>query len=129
MKKKLLPRTSRRHRRDEIIKKAKEGAFDRNPLLATPHDLVCKACGCTHRKTYLDYLKSGRFELGKTETVEVARSAPTISGLSRTAERITPIIIRVACKRCGADTAYSPISLEYLLFTVRKQWAPEHMYI
>jgi len=82
-----------------------------------------------HRETYLDYLKTGRFELGKTETVEADHSASPITGLSRTVERITPIIIRVACKRCGAETAYSPVSLEYLLFTARKQREPEHMYI
>ena len=107
----------------------REAVFDRNSLLVVPHDLVCKECGCSQKITYLHYLKSGRFELGKTEMVEVDRAAPTITGLSRTIERITPIRIRVRCKRCQTEISFSPVSLEYLLFIARKEKATEEMYI
>ena len=79
--------------------------------------------------TYLDHLKSGSFELGKTRAVEVTVAAPTISGLSRTIEKVTPIIIRVKCKRCENEISGSPISLEYLLFTAGKQQKSEYMYV
>jgi hypothetical protein len=113
----------------EIVDKARKGFFDGNPLLATPHRLVCKACGCTREITYLSYLKSGRFKLGKTRVVEVAYAAPTITGLGRTTERATPIMIRVKCRRCGSEMSCSPVSLEYLLFTVAREQKLEQMYV
>lgn len=121
--------TFRLHSKDEITKKAREGVFNCNPLLASSHELVCEACGSVQKITYLDHLKSGSFEMGKTRAVEVTVAAPTISGLSRTTERITPIIIRVKCKRCKNKIFCSPISLEYLLFTARKQQKSEYMYV
>jgi len=115
--------------KNEIISRAREGVFDRNPLLATPHELVCTSCGCKRKITYLDRLKSGRFELGKTEVVEVAYAALTVEGLSRMLERITPIIITARCERCGTEMSFSPISLEYLLFTAERQQTVEQMYV
>ena len=115
--------------KEEIINRAKTGVFDRNPLLATPHELVCKACGCTRKITYLDHLKSGRFELGETQMVEVSYAAPSIFGLSHAMERITPIIIAIRCKRCGTETSCSPVSLEYLLFTATKKQKLKNMYV
>lgn len=112
-----------------IIDMARKGVFNRNPMLAASHELACKACGCTQKITYLDRLKSGRFELGKTRVVEVAVAAPTISGLLSTRERITPIIIRVRCERCEAEISCTPVSVEYLLFTARKPQKLEYMYV
>lgn len=120
---------SRRHLREEVVKKSREGVFDRNPLLVIPHDLLCKGCGCSQKVTYLYYLRSGRFRLGKTEMVEVDRASLTITGLSRTVEKITPIIIRVRCKGCQTEISFSPVSLEYLLFIARKGEATEEIYI
>jgi DNA-directed RNA polymerase subunit RPC12/RpoP len=104
----------------EIIAEAKKGMFNSNPLLTTPHEVVCKECGYRRNIVFLDYVRSGAFELGKTEMVEVVHAAPTFTGLGQTLERMTPLIIRVKCERCGAETAYSPLSLEYLLFTTQR---------
>jgi len=119
----------RRNPRDEIINRARKGVFDRNPLLATPHELVCKACGCKREITYLDHLKSGRFELGETQMVEVSYAFPTTLGLSHAMERITPLIMTVKCERCGTEISCSPVSLEYLLFTATKQEKMRNMYV
>lgn len=113
----------------KIVDKARKRVFNGNPLLATPHRLVCKACGCTRRITYLSYLKSGQFELGETRVVEVVYAAPTLTGLGRTMERATPIIIRVKCGKCGTEMSCSPVSLEYLLFTAGKEQKLEQMYV
>jgi len=122
-------RVSRRYYKVEVINKAKKGVFNGNPLLVASHWLLCKACGCVQKVIYLNYLKSGSFELGKTRAVEVAVAAPTILGLSLTRETITPIIIRVKCKRCQTEIMCSPVSLEYLLFIARKQQKLEYMYV
>jgi len=129
MKRKSRTGVFRRSPKEEIIDRASKGAFDRNPLLATPHELVCKACRCTRKITYLDHLKSGRFELGETQMVEVSYAAPTIFGLSHAMERITPIIITIRCKRCGTEMSCSPVSLEYLLFTATKKQKLKNMYV
>jgi len=129
MKRKLSPSILRHNPKDDIINKAKKGVFDRSPLLATPHEIVCKTCGCKRKITYLDHLKSGRFELGKTQMLEVFYPAPTILGLSHTTERITPLIITVRCERCGIEISCSPVSLEYLLFTATKLEKMKNMYV
>jgi len=129
MKRKSSPSILRHNPKDEIINKAKKGAFDHNPLLATPHELVCRACGCKLKITYLDHLKSGRFEFGETRMVEVSYAAPTMSGLGHAVERITPLIMKVKCERCGTEISCSPISLEYLLFTATKQEKMRNMYV
>ena len=129
MKRKHGTSNLRRNPKDEIIKRAKKGVFDHNPLLATPHELVCRACGCKRKITYLDHLKSGKFEFGEAQAIEVSHAAPTILGISHTMERITPLIITVKCERCGTEISYSPISLEYLLFTAKKQEKMKNMYV
>ncbi|MFQ6080360.1 MAG: hypothetical protein ACE5OW_01665 [Candidatus Bathyarchaeia archaeon] len=129
MEKASKPRFPGRFSKKALLDMARKGIFNRNPMLAASHELVCKACGCTQKITYLDRLKSGRFELGETRVVEVAVAAPTISGLLSTRERITPIIMRVRCERCGAEIPCSPVSLEYLLFTARKPQKLEYMYV
>lgn len=75
------PRFPGRFSKEAIVDMARKGVFDRNPMLAASHELACKACGCTQKITYLERLKSGRFELRKTTVVEVAVAAPTILGL------------------------------------------------
>jgi len=113
----------------EIIDNAKEGVFDPNPLLATIHNIRCKACGFTQKITYLDHLKSGQFEFGETQTIEVSYAAPTLSGLSYTTEKRTPLIITVGCEKCGNAMQCSPVSLEYLLFTISRQHKLKSMYV
>jgi len=129
MKRKSGPSILRHNPKDEIINRARKGVFDRNPLLAAPHELVCKACGCKRKITYLDHLKSGRFELGETQMVEVSYAAPTILGLSHAMERITPLIMTFRCERCGTEISCSPVSVEYLLFTATKEEKMRNVYV
>jgi hypothetical protein len=129
MKGKPSPSIFRRNPKEEIVNRARKGLFDRNPLLATSHQVTCEACGFTQKITYLDYLKAGRFELGETQMIEVSYAAPTIFGLSHAVERITPIIMTIRCERCGTEISCSPVSLEYLLFTTTKQQKLKSMYV
>ena len=102
---------------EELKEKAEQGVFDRNPLLATPHEVVCRDCKYRNRVVFLEYLKSGQFEIGETRMIEVTFTYPTATGLGRALERATPIIIHIKCKKCGSVISYSPMNLEYLLFT------------
>lgn len=113
----------------KIIKKAREGAFDRNPLLATSHQAICKTCGCAYEMVYLHHLKSGKFEIGETQMVEMVYSSLVMPELEHVKEKVTPIIIKFKCDKCGTETAYSPISLEYLMYTVTKPPKLEFMYV
>ena len=106
--------------KEEIRAEAERGVYNRNPLLATPHGVVCKTCGHRSSVVFLDYLKSGAFELEKTRMVEVVQAAPTVTGLGQTMERMTPITLKIKCERCGAEMSHSPLSLEYLVFTTRR---------
>ena len=110
--------------KDEIRRMAEAGVFDRNPLLAVPHEVRCKDCGYGNRAIFLEFLRSGKFEVGETKIVEVTYAAPTFTGLGRTLERSTPLMFRIECKRCGTVTTHTPMSLEYLLFTSRKRETP-----
>jgi len=129
MKRKPSSNIFRRNPKEEIINRAKKGAFDHNPLLAASHQVACKTCGFAQKITYLDHLKSGKFELGETQIIEVSYTAPTIFGLSHAVERITPIVISIRCERCGTEVSCSPVSLEYLLFTATKQQKLKNMYV
>ena len=115
--------------KEEVVTRAKKGVFDRNPLLATVHQVECTACGFTMKVTYLDYLKTGRFEVGKPQVIEVSYAAPTIFGLSHGMERITPIIITIRCERCGTELSTSPVSLEYVMFTSTMHQKLKAMYV
>ncbi|KON29037.1 hypothetical protein AC480_03670 [miscellaneous Crenarchaeota group archaeon SMTZ1-55] len=106
--------------KEEIRTQAERGAYDRNPLLATRHEVVCQTCGQKCSIVFLDYLKAGAFELEQTKMVEVVHAAPTITGLEQTMEQMTPITFTIHCKRCGAETPHSPLTLEYLVFTTRR---------
>jgi len=105
----------------EIREEAERGVFDRNPLLVAPHEVVCNDCRHRNRVVFLEYLRSGRFEVGETEMIEVTYAAPTLTGLGHTLERTTPLVIRIECERCGTITSCSPVSLEYLLFTTTRK--------
>jgi ribosomal protein L37E len=129
MKKKSSSSVFRRDIKEEVVNSARRGVFDGNPLLATPHQVVCKACGFSQKITYLDYLKSGKFELGETRMIEVSYAAPTLFGLSHAMEKRTPIIMTARCERCGTEISCSPVSLEYLLFTATKQQKLKNMYV
>jgi len=131
MKEKFSPskRISQQVLKAKIIGKAREGAFDRNPLLATSHQAICKACGCAHEVVYLRHLKSGRFEIGDTQMVEVVYTYLAIPELEHATEKVTPILIKFKCGKCGTETVYSPVSLEYLMYTAAKPPKFELMYV
>lgn len=122
-------RVSKRNLKAKVMQKVREGVFDRNPLLGTPHMVECKGCGCLQKVTYLKFLRSGRFEFGKTETVEVAYAAPTLLGLSYSSESVTPLLIRIECRRCGAKISCCPTSVEYLMFTARRRVKSDQIYV
>jgi len=131
MKEKFNPkeRISQQMLKAKIMKKAREGAFDRNPLLATLHQAICKTCGCAYEMVFLRHLKSGKFEIGDTQMVEVVYTYLAIPALEQATEKVTPIIIKFKCGKCGAETACSPISLEYLMYTMAKPPKLELMYV
>jgi len=133
MKKRISSRqesnTSQRDLKDKIVDRVREGVFDRNPLLATPHTVECKSCGCPQEITYLRFLRAGKFELGKTRMIEVAYDDLAFLGLSYTTESVTPILIKIKCEKCGTEISCCPTSLEYLMFTARRQVESEQIYV
>lgn len=129
MKKKATPTISRRNSKREIIKWARNGSFDDNPLLTNPHNVTCKSCGFSEKTTYLDHLKAGKFEIGEIRTIAVSYAAPTILGLSHAIEKTTPITMTIPCDRCGAEISCSPVSLEYLFFTTTRKQKLKNMYV
>ncbi len=104
----------------EVMAEAQRGVFNRNPLLTTPHEVMCMHCKDRRTVVFLDYVRAGAFNLGKTETVDVVHAAPTLTGLEHTVEQMTPLIIHIHCGRCGSETSYSPLTVEYLLFTLQR---------
>jgi hypothetical protein len=122
-------RISQQMLKAKIMKKASEGTFDRNPLLATSHQAICKACGCAYEMVYLRHLKSGKFEIGDTQMVETVYSYFAIPDLEHATEKVTPIIFKFKCGKCGTEIFCSPISLEYLMYTATKPPKPETMYV
>ena len=101
-----------------IMDEAKKNTFDRNPLLNTAHQALCKNCGNIMSLIYLDYLKSGHFKLGEAKTVEALQAYA--SSFIYEKEQATPIIIEVKCAQCESKNEVKPVSLEYLLFTIGK---------
>lgn len=106
--------------KEKIRELAGKGVFDRNPLLSAPHKVSCKDCRYGNRVVFLEYLRSGRFEIGETKMLEVTYATP-ITGLGRTIERSTPLVFKIECTRCGTVTPYAPVSLEYLLFATERR--------
>ena len=106
--------------KEKIRELTGKGVFDRNPLLSTPHEVTCKDCRHRNRVVFLEYLRSGRFEVGETKMLEVTYVTP-ITGLGRTIERSTPLVFKIECRRCGTVTPYAPVSLEYLLFSTERR--------
>jgi DNA-directed RNA polymerase subunit RPC12/RpoP len=111
--------------KQRIVDEAKRNTFDRNPLLNTAHQAVCKNCGNRIPLIYLDYLKSGRFKLGEAKTIEALQAYA--SGFVYEKEQATPIIIEFKCVKCKSKNEVKPVSFEYLLFTIGKSRS-EHIY-
>jgi len=102
----------------KIVRKAREGAFGNNPLLATLHQAVCKPCGCAHEMVYLRYLKSGKFETGDTQMVEMFYTHLTIP--EHITEKVAPIIFKFKSGKCRTEAIFSLISREYVMYTASR---------
>jgi hypothetical protein len=95
-----------------IIANARKGLFARNPLLTTVHAHTCPHCHHQQRVVYLESLKTGDFEIGATERIEVLDTSGPM-GLWET-EHVTPLIIPWRCAACGTRVEVRPVSVEYL---------------
>jgi len=113
--------------KETIIEKAQKGLFSHNPLLSTIHIVICQKC--KHRKSvvYLTFLKSGEFEFGKTEQVEILNPQGSIGFLET--ENITPIIFTLICEKCGCHIEVEPINVEYLKNVIDRPITTRIMYV
>lgn len=109
-----------------IMEKARGGAFNHNPLISTTHYETCQKCNRRQSVVYLDYLKRGDFDFGKTEQIEVLNSQGPISFLEK--EKVTPIIINLTCRECGCGIKARPVSAEYLRAIIDRPRASQTMY-
>jgi hypothetical protein len=110
-----------------IIDKANKGVFNRNPLLNTLHHFECINCKTDLRIVYLNYLKSGEFELGQTEEIEVLNPQGVFTFLEK--ERVTPIVIKPVCRKCGAQIKVQPLNVEYLLVIINRPKSSSSIYV
>ncbi|MEM3018133.1 MAG: hypothetical protein QXO25_04570 [Candidatus Bathyarchaeia archaeon] len=97
---------------EEVLKRLREGGLDQNPRLL--RRVVCSKCGRAGKR-FLDYLKEGSFEVGKTERITVAH--PGIYSLYRFEEEdVTQIVVKARCEACGHKEAISDpiLTVEYL---------------
>jgi len=105
---------------EEISAEAKKGSFDSSPRLQ--NWVVCEKCSC-RMKRYIDYLRSGEFEIGRLQRILV--SCPGYYHLyAYETETVTPIFIVAKCQRCGFEkkTTDPALTVEYLQsLTKRKE--------
>ena len=113
--------------KEMIMEKAQEGAFNLNPLLCTTHFITCQKCKHRQDMVFLEYLKSGEFEFGKPEQIEVVATHEPIGFLE--VETVTPIIMSVVCNVCGCRIEVRPVSAEYLSLVIRKPKTSVTMYV
>ena len=110
-----------------IVEKAQKGIFNNNPLLSTTHVVTCQKCRHRQHIVYLDYLRSGEFELGKTEQVEILDTQGPIGFLET--DKITPIIPSLICEKCGCQIKTQPVSVEYLKTIIERPKTVGIMYV
>jgi hypothetical protein len=109
-----------------IIANARKGLFARNPLLTTVHVLTCPHCHHQQHIVYVESLKTGDFEIGATERIEVLDTSGPM-GLWET-EHVTPLIIPWCCAACGNRVEVRPVSVEYLQHVLTQPHAARAMY-
>ena len=112
--------------KETIIDKAQKGVFNHNPMLSTTHFVTCQKCKHKQSVVYLDCLKSGKFELGKSKQIEVLSLQGAISFLEM--EKVTPIIVSLICKECNCRIEARPVSAEYLKVIINKPKTSTTMY-
>jgi len=100
-----------------IISHARNGTFNRNPLLNTAHNLTCPHCQHRQRIVYLESFKNGDFEVGTTQQIEVLDSSGPMGVWEK--EQATPLTINHRCEACGDRIEICPFSIEYLQLIIR----------
>lgn len=98
--------------KEQIIEEAVKGELDHSPLLTTPHPVTCDRCKHTFNVTFLDYLKKGRFTVGRPQAVEAENLLGAFMVIED--ENVTAIILELSCERCGNEMEVMPITVEYL---------------
>jgi len=97
---------------EEILSEARKGTFDLNPRLR--RKVVCEKCGSSKRE-FIQYLKSGEFEVGSPQRVLVAQPGYYYA-LTYEEEAVTPIFITVKCEKCAVERKITDpvLTVEYL---------------
>jgi hypothetical protein len=98
--------------KEQIVEKAKRGEFNGSPLLTTPHRASCENCGQTTDIVYLDYLKSGKFNIADPQAIET--ESPLGAFMASEQERVTQVIVQAVCGRCECPIEDRPFTVEYL---------------
>ena len=109
-----------------IMENARKGAFDNSPLLSTAHPVTCPNCKYRQSIVLLEYLKTGEFEIGKAEQMEVLITEGIIDFLEK--ETWTPIVVRPVCKGCGSTLEVKMVNIEYLRAIIDRPKASKTMY-
>ena len=102
---------------EEVTRYAKQGALDGNPRLL--RRVACPKCGCAGR-TFLDFLKSGEFEVG--DRVSLVVTYPGGAYLyAYEQETATQIYLKTTCKKCGPEIKMTDpvLTVEYISGIVR----------
>jgi uncharacterized Zn finger protein len=97
---------------EEVTRLARRGALDGNPRLL--NRVACPKCGCAD-KTFLEFLKSGEFDVEEKVTVVVSYPGGAYLYVYEQ-ETVTPILLRTKCRRCGHESKVTDpvLTLEYL---------------
>ena len=97
---------------EEVMGELQKGLLDQNPRLC--RRIICSKCGNRARR-FIDYLREGRYEVGKTEKITVAEPGQYVL-FKYEEEAATPILIKTVCEKCGhQDVVSDPIlTVEYL---------------
>jgi len=112
--------------KEMILENARKGAFDNSPLLSTAHSVTCPNCKYRRSIVLLEYLKTGEFEVGKTEQIEALNPLGTM--LLAEKETFTPIIVRPVCKDCSSSYEVRIVSAEYLKEILARPQVYKSMY-
>ena len=109
-----------------IHENALRGGFDNSPLVSTVHSITCPNCKNKQNLVLLEYLKTGRFEIGNAECFEALITEGIINLLEK--EIWTPIVVRPICKQCGCTFELKMINIEYLKAIIERSQASKTMY-
>ena len=109
-----------------IMENARKGTFDNSPLLSTAHPVTCPNCKYRQSIVLLEYLKTGEFEIGKAEQMEVLITEGIMDILEK--ETFTPIVARPVCKGCGSPLEVKLVNFEYLKAIIDRPKVSKTMY-